>query len=87
MDFGYIVGWMGVAFGLLVAPPQLIKIIKTGKTDGISLLTYMALCMALTCYLIYAISIHDPVFITAQSINLCVNSAVLVLLIKNRRKG
>lgn len=81
----YWIGWLGVAFGLLVAPPQLLKIIKTGKTDGISLITYTALCMALMCYLLYAICIKDPVFITAQSINLSVNGAILVLLIKKKR--
>jgi uncharacterized protein with PQ loop repeat len=79
------VGWLGVAFGLLVAPAQLWKIIKTGKTDGISLITYMALCLALLCYLLYAIAIRDTVFITAQSINLSVNGAILIALIRDRR--
>jgi len=81
----YWIGWLGVAFGLLVAPAQLIKIIRTGKTDGISLVTYIALCLALLCYLLYAICIKDAVFITAQSINLSVNGAILVLLVRNRR--
>lgn len=87
VDFVYIIGWLGVGFGLMVAPPQLIKIIKTGKTSGISLLTYIALCAALLCYLLYAISIKDAVFMTAQSINLVTNSVILFLLIRNKVKG
>lgn len=87
MELLYIIGWIGVVCGLLVAPPQLIKILKTGKTSGISLLTYIALCAALFCYLLYAISIKDAVFMTAQSINLATNSVILVLLIRNKTKG
>lgn len=78
------IGWLGVAFGLMVAPPQLWKILKTGKTDGISLLTYSFLFLALVCYLIHAIYINDIVFITAQSINITTNSVILGLLIKHR---
>lgn len=79
-----IVGWLGVVFGLCVAPPQLWKILKTKKTDGISLLTYSFLCLALFCYLLYAVFIKDAVFITAQLINLTLNTAILFLLIRNR---
>ena len=78
---GYWIGWLGVLFGVFVAPPQLYKILTTGGVSDISLLTYIFLCLALICYLIHAIHIKSKVFITAQSINLVVNSAVLVSLI------
>lgn len=76
------IGWLGVAFGLILAPPQLWKIIKTGRVDGISKHTYIFLCLALTFYLIYAISIKDAVFIVAQSVNLCVNTVILWKLLR-----
>ena len=82
MDF--IIGWLGVMFGLLVAPPQLYKILKTGNIEGISLCTYTFLALALVCYLIHAIYIRDTVFITAQAINLTTNSVILYLLVRNR---
>ena len=85
MEFGTLIGWVGVLFGLCVAPPQLYKIIKTGKVDGISFITYAALFLALLCYLIHAIYIKSPVFITAQSVNLVTNSAILGLLIKHKK--
>ena len=81
---GNLIGWLGVAFGLLVAPPQLIKIIKSKKIDGISTLTYLALVAALMCYLLHAIYIRSPVFITAQAINLITNTAILVFLLRRR---
>ena len=78
---GYWIGWVGVVFGLLVAPPQLYKIITTGGVNDISVWTYTFLCCALVCYLIHAIHIKSKVFITAQSLNLVVNSMVLACLI------
>ncbi len=76
------IGWLGVGFGFLVAPPQLYRILVTGQTEAISLMTYLFLCMALACYLIHAIQIKSRVFITAQSVNLVVNTVILVMLIR-----
>ena len=87
MDWGYIIGYIGIALGLGVAPPQLIKIRRTGRTKDISLATYAFLIGAMGCYLLHAIYIHSPVFIIAQSINLTVNSVILGLLIKNGHHG
>lgn len=87
MDFGYVMGWVGVGFGLLVPLPQLIKILKTKSLNDISMFTYIFLVICLTCYLIHAVYIKSPVFVTAQSINLATNSAILVLLIRNKIKG
>lgn len=86
MDFGYIIGWVGVAFGLMVAPPQLYKIIKTRRMNDISLVTYSALCVTLICYLLHAIYIQSVVFTTAQIINLSVNATIWVFLIRHRFK-
>ena len=86
MDFGYVIGWCGVAFGLMVAPPQLYKIIKTRRMNDISLVTYSALCITLICYLIHAIYIHSVVFTTAQAINLTINTAIWVMLMRHRFK-
>ena len=84
MILGELVGWLGVATGLLVAPPQLIKIIRKKSVDGISTLTYIALVVALTFYLLHAIYIHSPVFITAQSVNLVTNGTILIMLLRRK---
>lgn len=84
MELGYLVGWVGVAFGLLVPIPQLIKIKRTGKCGDVSIGTYVFLCCCLICYLIHAIYIESLVFTIAQSINLATNGIILILLI---RKG
>ena len=84
-DFwGYFVGWLGVLFGLGVAPPQLYKLWKSKSGNDISILTYVMLCLALVFYLLHAIWIHSIIFIAAQAINLVVNSMILIHLIYRR---
>jgi len=82
---GEIIGWIGFGCGAFVAPAQLYRIIKTKEVKGISLTTYIFLVCAMTCYLLHAISINSPVFVTAQSVNLLTNLVILVLLIRRRR--
>ena len=87
MEFGYIVGWTGVILGFCVAPPQLYKIIKTGKTSDISIWTYLFLVGALICYTWHAFHIGSIVFEVAQSFGLIINSIILGILIRRRLKA
>jgi len=87
MELGFVVGWMGVAFGLCVPIPQLIKIFKTRQVEAIALGTYAFLICCLICYLIHAIYIKSPVFTAAQSINLVTNGSILAYLIKRKYYG
>ena len=87
MEPGELVGWLGVLVGLFVSPPQLIKIIKTRKCDGISKLTYCALVVALVFYLLHAIYIKSLVFTVAQSVNLTTNGVILYFLFKRGANG
>jgi uncharacterized protein with PQ loop repeat len=84
MEAGYIVGWVGLAFGVCVPIPQLIKIYRTRSLNDISLWTYIFLVFCLSCYLIHAIYIKSVVFTIAQGFNLITNSTILVLLIRNK---
>ena len=84
MEFGFVIGWVGVGFGLLVPLPQLIKIIKTKSLNDIALGTYILLFFCILSYLIHAIYIKSPVFTVAQSVNLITNSIILILLIRHR---
>jgi len=86
MPTGDMVGYLGILLGLFVGPPQLYKLIKTNSGRDISLATYGFLCLALVCYLWHAIHIKAPVFIIAQSLNLIVNTIILVVLIRQRSR-
>ena len=87
MELGYWIGWCGVAFGLCVPIPQLIKIFKTKRLADVSLGTYTFLIGCLTCYLIHALYIGSVVFATAQIINLTTNGFIWALLMLDRFKG
>jgi len=84
---GYWIGWCGVAFGLCVPIPQLIKILKTRRLNDVSLGTYTFLVCCLICYLIHAIYIKSVVFTVAQSMNLATNSIIWILLMRHKFKG
>ena len=84
MDIGYWAGWVALGFGLVVAPPQLIRMIKTKKSNDVSLTTYIFLIVMMTGYLIHSIYIGSPVFIVAQIWGLTVNGAILLLLIRRK---
>ena len=84
MEAGFVIGWVGVAFGMAVPIPQLIKILRTKKLNDVSVGTYTFLVCCLTCYLIHAIHIGAVVFIVAQSLNMTTNSIIWVMLLRNR---
>ena len=75
--FGFWIGWLGVAFVMLVSPAQLYKILSTGVTEGISIFTYLFLTLGIACYLIHAIHIKSIVFTVAQAVNLIPTAWIL----------
>lgn len=80
MDF---VGWLGLAIGVCVPIPQLIKLFHK-RGNSVSIGTYALLVGAMACYLIHAVQIKDLVFILAQSFNLVTNSIVLGILVRRK---
>ena len=86
MDYAHLIGWIAVFFGVMVPLPQLYRMVKTGKSKDVSMLTYVFLCTAMTGYLILAIYINEPVFIVAQSLNLITNGVILSIKIRRKLK-
>lgn len=81
------IGWVGVFFGFMVGPAQLVRLLRTHETRGISHVTYYCLVVALAAYFIHALELKDAVFIVSNGVSLVVNLLVLVLLIKWSRNG
>ena len=86
LSFGYVAGYVGLAFGILVPIPQLYRMIKTGKSNDVSTLTYVFLFLAVTGYLLHAIHISAIVFIASNSLGLTLNGAILTILIRRKLK-
>ncbi len=74
-----IIGWMGVAFGISVSIPQLIKSVRSRSTQGLSKHTYQLLFGAISCYLIRAIAVGEAVFIVSNAFGLVITASVLYL--------
>jgi len=74
-----VIGWLGVAFGISVSIPQLIKSMKAKSTQGLSKHTYQLLFGAIACYLIRAIAVREAIFIVSNSVGLFITAAILYL--------
>jgi len=73
------IGWVGVGVGVCVSIPQFIKSVKERSTKGLSLRTYQLLCIAISCYLVRAVAVKEPVFIISNAFGLVITSAMLSL--------
>lgn len=73
------IGWLGVAFGISVSIPQLVKSVRARSTRGLSKHTYQLLFGAIACYLVRAIAVKEPVFIVSNAFGLVITAAVLYL--------
>ena len=76
-------GWLALGVGICVPLPQIAKLLR-GEGSGVSIGTYILLCVAMAGYLVHAWSIKSPVFVTAQAVNLLSNSFVLAILLRRK---
>lgn len=64
--------------------PQVLKIIKTKDTSGISLYMYLIFFIGVLLWLIYGLLIKDAVVIIANLVTLILSGIVLVLKIREK---
>ena len=57
-----IYGWIGMILVQGSSMPQIIKAMITKDVSGVSWLFWIALCIGLSCYLIYAFKIRTTVY-------------------------
>ncbi len=63
--------------------PQVIKILKTKDTKGVSLVMYVIFTIGILLWLIYGLLLFDIPIIIANSVTLILASIILFLKIKN----
>ena len=64
--------------------PQVIKILKTKKTEDISLMMYVTFTTGVGFWLAYGILLGSLPMMIANSITLCLASTILAIKIKNK---
>ena len=75
---------MATVFAVSSSIPQIIKSIKSKKTDDVSIWLVIVLIIGLSLWVVYGIGINDLVILIANSIAVAIN-IILLILIKIRR--
>lgn len=82
MELVTIIGSMAAACTTISFIPQVIKILKTHNTEGVSLKMYIVFTIGVICWLTYGILLSELPIIIANSITLVLASIILVSKIK-----
>ncbi len=72
-----IIGFCAAALTTFSFVPQFIKIVKTKKTEGLSLFMMVQIAVGLMLWIIYGLLRKDIVLITANSVGLLIVIATL----------
>lgn len=86
MDVVSIIGFLAAMFTTLCNIPQVVKIIRTRKTDDVSALTYAALLTGLIIWTVYGILQNDWPVIIANAVSAAIAATVLTLKLLSKRK-
>ena len=76
---------MATVFAVSSSIPQIIKALKTRKTDDVSIWLVVVLITGLSLWVIYGIGINDLLISIANSIAVAINTFLLILKIKYSR--
>ena len=81
----YSIGIIATAFAVSSTLPQIIKTLKTKKSDDLSIWLVLVLITGLAFWVLYGIAKRDIVLIGGNSIAVLLNSIMLFLKIKYSR--
>jgi uncharacterized protein with PQ loop repeat len=79
-----ILGWIGAATGSLVALPQVVRILRTGATTGVSPLTWRLLIGVNLAWMAHGVMTHHPNIVVSNTVYALCTSAILILLWRHR---
>ncbi len=79
-----ILGWIGAATGSLVALPQVVRILRTGATTGISPLTWRLLVGVNLAWMSHGVMTHHPNIVVSNIVYALCTSTILILLWRHR---
>lgn len=83
MSLVVVIGWSATAAGALLGVPQLLRLIRTRRLEGLSLLAWCATFAVNVSWLAHGIHIGQPPQIVTNSIALCSTLSILVLLARS----
>lgn len=81
-----VVGWVAVLVGMTVALPQLVRLARTRKVDGLSLTSWRSILAANIAWLAHGIRLDQVALIVTNSVGLCSTLLILILLARQFRR-
>jgi MtN3 and saliva related transmembrane protein len=78
-----IIGLLAASFTTIAFIPQVLQIVKTRNTNGISLVMYIIFTIGIFCWLIYGILLNDFPIIAANAVTLILASVIVFFKIKH----
>lgn len=82
-----IFGWIATSLGLLYKTPQIYKIYKSKKIDGLSLNSYICQTLSYCFYILHGYYIEDNPTISMGFISLTQNLIIHILFYKFNKKS
>lgn len=80
-----LIGFIGTLLFVIAYCPQIIKLLKIKKAEGISIIAYLIWFLGGCLLLIYALTTKDPVFITLTSLETLFLLIINILTFKYRQ--
>ena len=77
-------GWIGAVTGALVALPQVVRILRTSATTGISPLTWRLLIGVNLAWMAHGVITHHPNIVVSNTVYALCTSTILILLWRHR---
>jgi len=75
-----VIGWSATCVGALLALPQLLRLLRTGHLEGVSLFAWRAVLVLNIIWMVHGIRIGQPPQIVTNVIALCITLPILVVL-------
>ncbi|MBN8697721.1 MAG: SemiSWEET transporter [Bacteroidetes bacterium] len=83
MDITTIIGLLAATCTTASFVPQVVQILKTKNTQGISLGMYVIFTFGIACWLVYGFYLNELPIIIANSITLILAGTILIFKIKH----
>ncbi len=80
-----LIGFTAAALTTFSFVPQFLKLLKTKKTEGLSLLMMLQIFTGLFLWIVYGILRHDIVLISANTVGFIIVFATILLYLRLKR--
>lgn len=82
-----VVGWCAVAVGMVVGLPQLVRLARTRRVDGLSLTSWRSILAANLAWGAHGVRLEAVTMVVGNCVGLCTTVPILVLMARRVRRS